>query len=320
MKKEKLNSLVGLFLGILAVSTASLFIRFAQGEAPSIVIAAIRLLTASIVLTPMAYFQYKKHLFDISKKELILLLFSGLFLSIHFAAWITSLEYTSIASSVVLVSTTPLWVALLSPILLKEKNNSAIWIGLLLALLGSSLVAFSNECSFSVEKLIICENAGITSDESALLGNSLALLGAWMAAGYLMVGRKVRSTLPLIKYIFFVYSFSAIFLLLFVFISGETLSGYSGQTYLWMILLGLIPQLFGHSIFNWALGHLPAAFVSIALIGEPIGTILLAFIFVKEVPNQLEALGGLFILGGIFLVSFFQPRKDLGKYPGFRKK
>ena len=309
MKKEKLNSLVGLFLGILAVSTASILIRFAQNGAPSIVIAAIRLSTASLVITPIAYLQYRKNLFDLSKQELIFLLFSGLFLSIHFAAWITSLEYTSIASSVVLVSTTPLWVALLSPIFLKERNNSAIWIGLLLALLGSSLVAFSNECSFSVEKLIICENAGITSDESALLGNSLALLGAWMAAGYLMVGRRVRSTLPLIKYIFFVYSFSAIFLLLYVFISGETLTGYSGQIYLWMILLGLIPQLFGHSIFNWALGHLPAAFVSIALIGEPIGTILLAFIFVQEVPNHLEVFGGLFILGGIFLVSFFQPKK-----------
>lgn len=313
MNKEKQTPLIGLFFGILSVSTASIFIRFAQSEAPSIVIAAIRLCIASILITPVAYIQYKKHLFDISKKELFFLLLSGFFLSIHFATWITSLETTSIASSVVLVTTTPLWVALFSPIFLKEKNNSIIWIGLILALIGSSLVAFSHQCSFSVDTLISCQKAGFSFDKNTLLGNSLALLGAWMAAGYMMVGRKVRSTLPVLKYIFFVYAFSALFLLLMVIITGQTLIGYSGRTYLWMILLGLIPQLLGHSIFNWALGHLPAAFVSIALIGEPIGTILLAFLFLQEVPNHLEILGGLFILGGIFLVSFFQPKKDLRK-------
>lgn len=309
MSKEKLYPLLGLFFGILAVSTASIFIRFAQSGAPSIVIAAIRLSTASLLITPIAYIQYRQQLFKVSKRELLFLLLSGLFLSIHFAAWITSLEFTSIASSVVLVTTTPLWVALFSPIFLKEKNNSSIWIGLIFALLGSSLVALSNQCSFSLVDPIQCESVDLSFDRNTLLGNILALLGAWMAAGYMMVGRKVRSTLPLIKYIFFVYIFAAIFLLLFVVISGESLVGYTNQAYLWMLLLGLIPQLFGHSIFNWALGHLPAAFVSIALIGEPIGTILLAFLFLKETPNNLEYLGGLLILTGIFLVSFLTSKK-----------
>ncbi|MBW6475313.1 MAG: DMT family transporter [Anaerolineaceae bacterium] len=309
MNKEKLYPLIGLFFGIIAVSTASIFIRFAQGGAPSIVIAAIRLLTASLLITPIAFLKYKQKLFNISKRELGFLILSGLFLSIHFAAWITSLEYTSIASSVVIVTTTPLWVALFSPILLKEKNNATIWIGLFLAIVGSSLVALSNQCSFSFANLIQCESVGLSFDRNTLSGNFLALIGAWMAAGYMMVGRKVRSTLPLIKYIFFVYLFSAIFLLLIVVISGETLVGYSNLTYLWMLLLGLIPQLLGHSVFNWALGHLPAAFVSIALIGEPIGTILLAFIFLQETPNNLEYSGGLLILMGIFLVSFLSSKK-----------
>ncbi len=313
MNKEKITPFIGLFFGILSVSTASIFIRFAQNQAPSIVIAAFRLSIASLLIAPFAYFHYKKQLFNITKKELTFLILSGFFLAIHFAAWITSLETTSIASSVVLVTTTPLWVALLSPLFLKEKNNTTIWVGLILAFLGSSLVAFSHQCSFSVDKIIACNIAGFSFDKNSLLGNSLALIGAWMAAGYLMVGRKVRSTIPVLKYIFFVYTFSAIFLLIMVFFTGQTMIGYSGQTYLWMILLGLIPQLLGHSIFNWALGHLPAAFVSIALIGEPIGTIILAFLFLKEVPNFLEILGGLLILGGIFLVSFFQPKKYLRK-------
>ncbi len=309
MSKAKLYPIVGLFFGILAVSTASIFIRFAQSGAPSIVIAAIRLLTASLIITPIAFFQYKQQLFKISKRELVFLLLSGLFLSIHFTAWITSLEYTSVASSVVLVTTTPLWVALFSPIFLKEKNNITIWIGLFFAILGSSLVALSNQCSFSLTNLIQCESVGLSFDRNTLSGNFLALLGAWMAAGYMMVGRKVRSTLPLIKYIFFVYLFSAIFLLFIVIISGEKFVGYSNQAYLWMLLLGLIPQLLGHSIFNWALGHLPAAFVSLALIGEPIGTILLAYFFLQETPNNLEYLGGLLILIGIFLVSFLSSKK-----------
>jgi len=207
------------------------------------------------------------------------------------------------------VTTTPLWVALFSPILLKEKNNSGIWIGLFLSLVGSSLVALSNDCSFSSEQLIRCDNLSINLNQNTLLGNFLALFGAWMAAGYMMAGRKLRSTIPLIKYVTFVYLISSFFLLFFVFIAGESLIGYSNSTYLWMVLLGLIPQLLGHSLFNWALGHLPAAFVSIALIGEPIGTIILAFIFLQETPTSLEFLGGGFILLGIFLVSVLNTKK-----------
>jgi len=309
MNQSKMYPVVGLMIGIIAVSTASILIRYAQNGAPSIVIAANRLILASLVITPIAYIQFKKNLFKVTSKEFFFLLLSGLFLALHFAAWITSLEKTSIASSVVLVTTTPLWVALFSPILLKEKNNSGIWIGLFLSLVGSSLVALSNDCSFSSEQLIRCDNLSINLNQNTLLGNFLALFGAWMAAGYMMAGRKLRSTIPLIKYVTFVYLISSFFLLFFVFIAGESLIGYSNSTYLWMVLLGLIPQLLGHSVFNWALGHLPAAFVSIALIGEPIGTIILAFIFLQETPTTLEFLGGGFILLGIFLVSVLNTNK-----------
>ncbi len=310
MIKEKMYPLIGLFFGILAVSTASIFIRYAQSGAPSLVIATIRLITAVIVISPIAFFRFRNKVFKISKRELSLLLLSGLFLAIHFAAWITSLEHTSIASSVVIVTTTPLWVALFSPIFLKEKNNSSIWIGLILAIIGSSLVAISNQCSFSSETIIQCEDLRLTLDKNSIFGNFLALIGAWMAAGYMMVGRKLRSSMPLILYIFYVYLFSAIILLIITYGSGLNLFGYSNNSYFWMILLGLVPQLFGHSIFNWALGHLPAAFVSIALIGEPVGTILLAFLFLKETPSVLEFLGGFLIIIGIFLVTFLNQKRS----------
>ena len=308
MNKGNYYPLLGLFIGIIAVSTASIFIKVAQAEAPSFVIAATRLFVATIVVTPIAIIQYKKRLIQFSKNEYILLILSGLFLAIHFASWITSLEYTSIASSVVLVTTTPLWVAIFSPIFIKEKIKANLWVGLILSLLGSSLVAISNQCSFSLSQLLICNSEVISLDKFSFLGNILALLGAWMAAGYIMVGRQVRTKIPLVIYIFYVYLFATIFLFIITLISGESFLGYSGKTYLWMVLLGLIPQLLGHSIFNWTLGHLPAAFVSIALIGEPIGTIILAFIFLNEIPSTLEFLGGLLILLGIFIVSYLNQK------------
>jgi drug/metabolite transporter (DMT)-like permease len=311
MEKEKIYPLFGLFVGILAVSTAAILIRFAQDQAPSLVIASMRLLIATLAISPVAIIKYKRKLFQIRKQDFIFIALSGLFLAIHFAAWITSLEFTSIASSVVLVTTTPLWVALFSPLLLKEKNNPSIWIGLILAIIGSSFVALSNQCFLSKETLIVCQNLQIDLDLKTLIGNFLALFGAWMAAGYMMAGRKVRSNIPLVIYIFYVYLFSTIFLLIFTFISGYTLTGYSPETYWYLLLLGLIPQLLGHSIFNWALGHLPAVFVSIALIGEPIGTIILAFIFLQESPKGMEYLGGILILLGIFVVSFLKVQKPV---------
>src|SRR5512139_798188 len=114
------SPILAIAFGILAVSTASIFIRFAQREAPSLVIAAIRLEIATLVLTPLALVRHRKELFALHGGDLFLALLSGLFLALHFATSISSLEYTSVASSVVLVSTTPLWVALLSPLTLKE--------------------------------------------------------------------------------------------------------------------------------------------------------------------------------------------------------
>lgn len=136
-----------------------------------------------------------------------------------------------------------------------------------------------------------------------MLGNALALFGAFMAAGYMVVGRQVRPVLSLFSYTFWVYSISAVFLLLFVALSREKLTGFSGMTYLWFTLLAVFPQVIGHSSFNWALKYLPAAFVSLALLGEPVGTTILAVIFLKEAPGTAELVGGALILAGIFLAS-----------------
>lgn len=293
---------IGLFIGILAVSTASLFIRFAQTDIPSVVIAAGRMTLAAFFLAPYVLIQQRSVIKQIKKRDWLLLSLGGMFLGFHFAAWITSLEYTTIASSVVLVTTAPLWVSLLSPLFLKEKLTQWILIGLAISLIGSVIVGVSGNCSL-MQGEIACTGFNEMFSGRHFWGNLLALSGAFLSAGYLMVGRKVRNSLNLSTYTFIIYGFAALVLIIIVIISGKPVTGYSATNYLWIFALAIVPQLIGHSAFNWALKYLSAAFVSIALLGEPVGSVILAFLFLKEKPNPLEVFGGLLILAGIVIAT-----------------
>ena len=301
---------VAILFGILAVSTASIFIRFAQREATSLVIAAWRLTIASIILVPVAASTHKRELTSLTRGELLLALLSGIFLALHFATWITSLQYTTVASSVVLVSTIPLWVALLSPFTIKEPIRRAVLIGLILALLGGAVVGISDSCSLNAGR-IICPSLINFMHGQAFLGDVLAVCGAIAGAGYLLIGRKLRSKMSLVSYISLVYGMAAIVLVVIMLSARENPFGYSPQIYLWLILLALIPQLIGHSTFNWALGYLSAAYVSITLLGEPIGSTILAYFILHEKPTLIKLMGGGLILVGIYIAS----RSEAGKSP-----
>ena len=305
MEKDKqglYSPILGLLFGILAVSSASLLIRFAQREASSLVIAAFRMTLAAIIVAPFCLGKFIREIPKIHKKTIFLLILSGLFLAFHFAFWITSLEYTSVASSVVLVTTAPLWVALLSPIFLKEKLSRWIIIGLAVSLAGSIVVGLSSSCGLA-QGGIACEGFASAFQGRAFIGDLMALAGAFLSGGYLMVGRKVRGEVSLSSYIFSVYSISALVLMTLVLITGARVTGFSEQTYLWMVALAIVPQIIGHSVFNWALKYLSAAYVSIALLGEPVGTVILTMIFLRELPAVMELVGGVLILVGIFLAT-----------------
>jgi drug/metabolite transporter (DMT)-like permease len=138
---------------------------------------------------------------------------------------------------------------------------------------------------------------------SALLGDLLALMGAWAAAGYILIGRRLRSNLSLVGYIFIVYGMAALVLIGFAKISGAPFFGYTPATYLWFLLLALVPQLLGHSSFNYALGYLSAAYVSISLLGEPIGSTILAFFLLNETPSSVEIIGAILVMIGIYIAS-----------------
>ncbi|MGW8224172.1 MAG: DMT family transporter [Anaerolineales bacterium] len=302
MRKPFLPPLLVIAFGILAVSTGSIFVRFAQGEAPSIVIAAYRLGLATLFIAPVALSKHRADLANIQGKDRWLGIASGIFLAFHFVTWITSLEFTTVVSSVVLVSTAPLWVALLSPFTIKEPLTKPILIGLVLAFVGVIVVGISDVCTVNNASLV-CPSFREFIRGEAFIGDMLALVGAWMAAGYLLIGRQLRGGISLIPYIFVVYGVAGIVLFILMLISGESVTGYSYQTYFWLILLALVPQILGHSSFNWALGYLSAAFVSITLLGEPIGSAVLAYILLDEIPTMLKMIGAILILVGIYIAS-----------------
>jgi drug/metabolite transporter (DMT)-like permease len=290
-----------LLIAIIAVSTASIFIRFAQAEAPSLVIAALRLTSATLLLAPLALTRHREELKRLTRLEILLGAISGLFLAVHFATWISSLEYTSVASSVVFVSTGPLWVALLSPVLLDERLSREAVIGLLIAIVGGAVIGLSDACMW--DGGLKCPELGQVMQGRAMWGNFLALAGAWTVSGYLIIGRKLRAKMSLIPYIFLVYGMSAVALIVIMFAAGQSPFGYPATAYGWIFLLAAFPQLIGHSTYNWVLRYIPATLVAVITLVEPIGSAILAYFILQETPTPGVMLGGLLILIGIYLAS-----------------
>lgn len=290
-----------LLTAILAVSTSSVFIRFAQEDAPSLVIAALRLTFATLMLAPIALTRPRAELLNLTRGDLSLGLVSGLFLAVHFGTWISSLEFTTVASSVVFVSTGPLWVALLSPVLLNERLKRAAILGLALALIGGAIVGLSDACIW--KNGLQCPDLGRVLQGRAMWGNFLALAGAWAVSGYLIIGRKLRTKISLIPYIFIVYGMAALGLIAAMFVSGESPLGHPASAYFWIFLLAAFPQLIGHSTYNWVLRYIPAALVAITTLVEPIGSAILAFFILRETPSNGVLVGGALILSGIYLTS-----------------
>jgi drug/metabolite transporter (DMT)-like permease len=291
-----------LFFGVMSISTAAIIIRYAQAEANSLVIAAARMIISTLPLIPIVLIRHTGELRKLTRRSIFLSLLSGLFLAIHFATWITSLEYTSIASSVVLVCTTPIWVTLFGVIVYHEKVSRAVLLGIGLALVGGIFVALNEACSLSFIS-ISCNFESAAMSGRSIFGNILAFIGALMAAGYLLIGRAVRKKVSLVPYAFIVYGTSAIVLSGWIFASHTPVGSYSPMTYLYFVLLAVFPQLIGHSSLNWALKYLPTTYVAIAQMGEPVGSTILAIVLFNEVPSPLKIIGALFILAGIYTVS-----------------
>ena len=268
-------------IGIIAISTASIFIKLC--DAPVLIIATYRMVLASLALIPFAC--YQKTWGGWGRSEWGWTLLSGLFLSLHFAFWIASLKYTSVASSVVLVTTHPIFVGMGGWLFLKERLGLNLIFGIALSVLGSGMISYGD----------------ISLSREALMGDGFALLGAIAASGYLLVGKKMRKDQDLLSYIFPVYSTAGLILILFALIFQKPFFGYSSSTYFYLFLLALVPQLIGHTTFNWALKYLPASMVAITTLGEPIGSTLLAYLILGEGLTVWKVIGGISIFAGILI-------------------
>jgi len=293
------NANLGIILATISVSTASIFIRAAQENLPSLLIATYRMVLAALILLPFSLSRVIAERDRLNGKTLINLAAAGVLLALHFISWITSLEYTKVISSVVLVTTTPIWVTLFSPLFLNERFSKFFAVGLAIAFAGIVLISAGSMCTLSIKGLT-CQNLSTIGQSENLLGNLLALLGALCAAGYMIIGRKMRAGLSNLSYAFLVYAMAGICLLCIALISRMPLLDISRQDAVWLVLLALIPQVTGHSLFNWALGKLPAAYVTLALLGEPVGSAVLALIFLRERPSALEYAGCAIIIFGIY--------------------
>jgi drug/metabolite transporter (DMT)-like permease len=299
MQKPAQIRLFGVLVcGIFAVSTASILIRSVLDDGvPPLVIAAYRLTFAAFILTPIVLYSRRPELRALSRRDWRWALFSGFFLALHFATWISSLNYTTVTSSVVLVTTGPIWVALLSWLIWRERLTRPIVLGLIVAVLGGMLVGFS-------------DSAGLGLGGTQLWGDFLALAGAWFVAGYLLIGRQLRDRMSLLTYIYIVYGSAALWLIALAALSGASFTlqangqPYPASAYVWLLLLAILPQLVGHSSYNYALRFLPPTYVAIVSLAEPIGSSILAFGLLREVPPPLTILGAIVILIGIGIASW----------------
>jgi len=280
-----LNSYVVLIGGIIGVSTGAVFARLA--DAPALVTAAYRVGLAALILIPLAGWKAGDELRRLSARDIKLAMLSGLFLALHFATWISSLDYTAIANSVVLVNTIPLWVGLLTPLITADRIRKPTIISIGLSIIGGAIIGFGD----------------FATGGQALRGDFLALAGAFSAAIYLLLGRNLRRKLSLLAYVTVCYGSAAVFLWLVVLLLKLPIIGYSTQTVAAFWAMALISQILGHSSYNWALKWFSTGFIAVALLGEPIGSTILAYILFDERLTGLKLAGGLFILSAIYLAA-----------------
>jgi len=297
MSKQPSPWQVGLILvtGVLAVSSAAIFIRLANvaaglsGVGFSLFLSASRLTLASLLILP-AWRNLRPN--QLSPGAFHYAVGAGICLALHFVTWITSLSFTSIAASTTLVTTNPIWVALLSWLWLKEKPSRLTRLGIAIAFIGGVLIALGEQETVSISP-------------NPALGNSLALVGAGMASLYLLLGREAqRRGLGIGSYIAIAYSTGALVTLPLPFMFGVNYIGYSKEVYLYILLIAVLPQLIGHTSFNWAVRWISPTLVTLAILWEPVISSCFGYLVFQELPGRFVLVGAAILLGGIVIAVF----------------
>ncbi len=279
---------VALFIAIVSVSFAAVLI--VSTDARPLVIAFYRMLFTTLLLTPFFVLpRYRRELTGLIRRDLLVLGGIGVVLAAHFAFWITSLDFTSVASSVILVTAHPVLVAPLAYHFFREQVSQVNVAGIALSLLG----------------VVVLVGGNYSLEPGTLHGNLLAMLGGAAAGIYILGGRQMRHTLSTPVYAMVVYGVATVTLAGIVLLAGVQLTGLGLRAYGLILLMALIPGIFGHTLYNWSLKYVRASVASVSLLGEPLGSTLLAFLlpWIHQMPSWFTVAGGGCILLGIYLAS-----------------
>ncbi len=273
-------SVLLLILAVIAVGPAAVLIRLA--EAPPITVAFYRMIAASIAIGGIVIARGGRDLIGIDRASFTRSVVAGTLLAIHFATWITSLSYTSIANSVIIVTTQPIWAALLGIWYLKERLHTATFLAIGLALIGVIVISGGNP-----------QPGGLT-------GDLFALAGAIMAAAYLVVGRQVRKSVSTLGYVLIAYTTAAVVLFIVAIVVQTPLTGLPAHSWLWIIVAALGPSVIGHTLYNRALKDFSAHAVATTILGgETIVATVLAALVLSEYPSSWAIIGAIPIAIGV---------------------
>jgi drug/metabolite transporter (DMT)-like permease len=280
--------LAAMAVAVVALAFSSIVITKLEraGVAP-LAIAFYRMAIATCLLLPAAVASKRGEMASLSRRDLALLAAGGAFLALHFGAWITSLAYIPIATSVVLVNSHPVFVALASYLLLGERPTRRSLTGTAVGLAG----------------MVVISREGLAGLETALVGNALAVTGALAVVGYFIIGRHVRARVSLLGYVTPLYAVCALLLLVWAAATGARLAGYGRGEWLYFAALALVPTILGHTVFNWAIKHVRPSVISLAFLGEPVVASVLALIFFDQRPPAATLAGGALVLAGIYLTT-----------------
>ncbi|GAA0252295.1 DMT family transporter [Haladaptatus pallidirubidus] len=290
--ENEVPPMAALAVAIVAVSTSAILIELSS--AASIIKALYRVLFTTLLLAPLAVTRYRDDLKAFSVRDFCIAIVTGGALAAHFVTWFESLEWTTIAASVTLVQSQPLFVAFGAWALLDERVTRRTVVGIGIALVGMVGMSVADVLS-----------GAAVGGENPLYGNALAVVGAIAAAGYVLAGRSLRQRISLVPYVTVVYSVCTAVLFGVALASDATIALTAYPPAEWLLFLGMAigPGIFGHTVINWALKYVESSVVSVSLLGEPLGSTLLALFVLGQVPGSATVLGGIVVLGGIYVTA-----------------
>ena len=296
--EERVPPLAGLAVAVVAVSTSAILVEWSG--APSLVKALYRVVFTTALLLPVALARPSDRaaFAEIRARDVLLAVASGVALAVHFASWFESLRWTSVAASVTLVQAQPLFVVAGAWALLDERVDRRVVAGIGVALAGMAVMSAGDA---------LLGAAQTVAGPDPLYGNALAVLGAATAAAYVLLGRSLRQRLPLLPYVVVVYATCAVTLLSATLARGHALVGYGATEWLLFLAMAAGPGVFGHTVINWALAHVESSVVSVSLLGEPVGSTLLAVLLLAEYPSPITLVGGAVVLAGVVATTRARP-------------